>query len=155
MAQKYLFIAISFCLFLTILCVKISYMTWTLHWFLFRHRKELLRLLSTCFSQSMYLPPLGEAHAVTNRWVQYFTSSENRHALPVSVTHIASYLHLVSLSIRSSINLSRDPWAQLLNLMRFVAKLIIKYCCLKRMFQRYVIVPDKVPWAKKGWTTMI
>ena len=48
------------------------------------HRRELLRLLATCFSQSMYLPPVGEAHAVNNRWVAHFTSAENRHALPVS-----------------------------------------------------------------------
>ncbi len=31
------------------------------------NRRELLRLLETCFSQSMYLPPVGEAHADTNR----------------------------------------------------------------------------------------
>jgi len=28
----------------------------------------------------MYLLPVGEAHAVANRWVQYFTSSENRYS---------------------------------------------------------------------------
>ncbi|TRY70371.1 hypothetical protein TCAL_04485 [Tigriopus californicus] len=47
------------------------------------NRRELLRLLQTCFSQSMYLPPVGDAHVQSNRWVQYFTSSENRHALPL------------------------------------------------------------------------
>lgn len=47
------------------------------------NRRELLRLLETCFSQSMYLSPSGEMHSLTNRWVQYFTSSENRHALPL------------------------------------------------------------------------
>ena len=46
------------------------------------HRRELLRLLATCFSQSMYLPPVGEAHAISNRWVAHFTSADNRHALP-------------------------------------------------------------------------
>eukprot|EP00095_Tigriopus_kingsejongensis_P004328 maker-scaffold551_size138509-snap-gene-0.20 protein:Tk04328 transcript:maker-scaffold551_size138509-snap-gene-0.20-mRNA-1 annotation:"hypothetical protein L798_12013" len=47
------------------------------------NRRELLRLLETCFSQSMYLPPVGDTHVQANRWVQYFTSSENRHALPL------------------------------------------------------------------------
>ena len=55
------------------------------------HRRELLRLLATCFSQSMYLPPVGEAHAVNNRWVAHFTSAENRHALPL----FTSLLNLV------------------------------------------------------------
>ena len=59
------------------------------------HRRELLRLLETCFSQIMYFTPSSAAAAAaaeevgvgggadTNRWVQYFTSSENRHALPL------------------------------------------------------------------------
>lgn len=55
------------------------------------HRRELLRLLATCFSQSMYLPPLGEAHGQTNKWVAHFTCSENRHALPL----FTSLLNLV------------------------------------------------------------
>ena len=55
------------------------------------HRRELLRLLATCFSQSMYLPPVGEAHAFNNRWVAHFTSAENRHALPL----FTSLLNLV------------------------------------------------------------
>jgi len=55
------------------------------------HRRELLRLLATCFSQSMYLPPVGEAHAINNRWVAHFTSAENRHALPL----FTSLLNLV------------------------------------------------------------
>ena len=47
------------------------------------HRRELLRLLATCFSQSMYLPPVGDAHVFTNKWTAHFTSAENRHALPL------------------------------------------------------------------------
>ena len=39
----------------------------------------------------MYLPPVGEAHAVNNRWVAHFTSAENRHALPL----FTSLLNLV------------------------------------------------------------
>ena len=31
----------------------------------------------------MYLLPIGEAHAFTNRWTAHFTSAENRHALPL------------------------------------------------------------------------
>ena len=53
------------------------------------HRRELLRLLGTCFSQIMYLPPVGEVH--NNRWVAHFTSAENRHALPL----FTSLLNLV------------------------------------------------------------
>ncbi|XP_013385950.1 protein HID1 isoform X3 [Lingula anatina] len=47
------------------------------------HRTEILKLLLTCFSESMYLPPVAEAHAQPNQWIAYFTSTENRHALPL------------------------------------------------------------------------
>ncbi|KAG6454873.1 hypothetical protein O3G_MSEX008910 [Manduca sexta] len=45
-------------------------------------RAELLRLLLTCFSETVYKPP---HHAAThhNKWIAYFTSPENRHALPL------------------------------------------------------------------------
>jgi len=46
------------------------------------HRTELLKLLLTCFSEAMYLPP-SEAPNTPNKWLQYFASSENRHALPL------------------------------------------------------------------------
>jgi hypothetical protein len=46
------------------------------------NRKELLKLLLTCFSEIIYQPPL-HIHTVPNRWIQYFTSAENRHALPI------------------------------------------------------------------------
>ena len=46
-------------------------------------RREILRFLQTCFSQSMYLPPGEEAQMEVNKWVRYFTSCENRHALPI------------------------------------------------------------------------
>ncbi|KAL4098434.1 hypothetical protein QTP88_023048 [Uroleucon formosanum] len=42
------------------------------------NRTELLRLLLTCFSQAIYSPNQNG-----NRWVQYVTSAENRHALPM------------------------------------------------------------------------
>lgn len=77
-----------------------------------QHRGEILKLLLTCFSETMYLPPVGlymfiydfdyvkhntvqfikvslfeftiaEAHAKPNQWISYFTSAENRHALPL------------------------------------------------------------------------
>lgn len=48
-----------------------------------QNRMEILKLLLTCFSQTMYLPPVGEAHMHPNRWIHYFTSAENRHALPL------------------------------------------------------------------------
>jgi len=46
------------------------------------NRNEILKLLLTCFSQAMYHPPGSESEA-PNRWVQHFTSPENRHALPL------------------------------------------------------------------------
>ncbi|GAB6030879.1 cell wall bioproteinsis protein [Chamberlinius hualienensis] len=48
-----------------------------------QNRTEILKLLLTCFSQTMYLPPTGEAHSHPNKWIHYFTSTENRHALPL------------------------------------------------------------------------
>jgi hypothetical protein len=47
-----------------------------------RNRTELLRLLLTCFSTSMYMSP-NEAGHTPNRWIQFFTSVDNRHALPL------------------------------------------------------------------------
>ncbi|KAK2833404.1 hypothetical protein Q5P01_017293 [Channa striata] len=43
---------------------------------------ELLRLLLTCFSEAMYLPPSSDNN-VLNPWVTFFCSTENRHALPL------------------------------------------------------------------------
>ncbi|KAK7506381.1 hypothetical protein BaRGS_00002493 [Batillaria attramentaria] len=48
-----------------------------------QNRTELLKLCLTCFSETMYLPPVADAHAAPNQWMQYFTSTENRHALPL------------------------------------------------------------------------
>ncbi|XP_014245507.1 protein HID1 [Cimex lectularius] len=45
-------------------------------------RTELLKLLLTCFSETMYQPPV-DLQAAPNKWVQYLTSAENRHALPM------------------------------------------------------------------------
>lgn len=45
-------------------------------------RCELLKLLITCLSETMYRPPnANENHS--NRWIHYFTGAENRHALPL------------------------------------------------------------------------
>ncbi|KAK2820107.1 hypothetical protein Q5P01_023066 [Channa striata] len=46
------------------------------------NRTELLKLLLTCFSEAMYLPPSSESKSL-NPWVTFFCSSENRHALPL------------------------------------------------------------------------
>ncbi|XP_041818575.1 protein HID1b [Chelmon rostratus] len=46
------------------------------------NRTELLKLLLTCFSEAMYLPPSSERKN-TNPWVSFFCSTENRHALPL------------------------------------------------------------------------
>ncbi|XP_044309826.1 protein HID1 isoform X2 [Varanus komodoensis] len=46
------------------------------------NRTELLKLLLTCFSEVMYLPPSSDS-SNANPWVQFFCSTENRHALPL------------------------------------------------------------------------
>ncbi|CAG5090947.1 Similar to HID1: Protein HID1 (Homo sapiens) [Cotesia congregata] len=46
------------------------------------NRTELLKLLLTCFSETMYNPPNDSAF-VPNKWIQYLTSTENHHALPM------------------------------------------------------------------------
>ncbi|XP_008293610.1 protein HID1-like isoform X2 [Stegastes partitus] len=46
------------------------------------NRTELLKLLLTCFSEAMYLPPSSDSRTL-NPWVSFFCSTENRHALPL------------------------------------------------------------------------
>jgi hypothetical protein len=46
------------------------------------NRTELLKLLMTCFSETMYQPPTDIAQN-PNKWIAHLTSSENRHALPM------------------------------------------------------------------------
>ncbi|XP_069125176.1 protein HID1-like [Argopecten irradians] len=48
-----------------------------------QNRCEIIKLLLTCFSETMYLPPVADAHSHPNQWIQYFSSTENRHALPL------------------------------------------------------------------------
>ncbi|XP_045772501.1 protein HID1 [Maniola jurtina] len=45
-------------------------------------RTELLRLLLTCFSETIY-KPASQAATHHNKWIAYLTSPENRHALPL------------------------------------------------------------------------
>lgn len=45
-------------------------------------RTELLLLLLTCFSETMFKLP-NDSDLCPNRWIQYLTSAENRHALPM------------------------------------------------------------------------
>eukprot|EP00061_Rhincodon_typus_P011530 g36604.t1 len=40
------------------------------------NRTELLKLLLTCFSEAVYLPPTSEGN-ILNPWVQFFCSTEN------------------------------------------------------------------------------
>ncbi|CAH8592156.1 unnamed protein product [Schistosoma intercalatum] len=54
------------------------------------NRTEILKLILTCFSETMYLEQ-EEAHRSENRWVTFFTSTVNRHALPL----FASLLNVV------------------------------------------------------------
>nr|CAH8864940.1 unnamed protein product [Trichobilharzia regenti] len=46
------------------------------------NRTEILKLILTCFSETMYLEQ-EEAHRIENKWVTFFTSTANRHALPL------------------------------------------------------------------------
>ncbi|KAK0085383.1 hypothetical protein PV326_005932 [Microctonus aethiopoides] len=46
------------------------------------NRTELLKLLLTCFSETMYNPP-SDLSITPNKWIQHLTSAENRHALPM------------------------------------------------------------------------
>ncbi|XP_026285011.1 protein HID1 isoform X2 [Frankliniella occidentalis] len=46
------------------------------------NRTELLKLLLTCFSETVYQPP-SETSPSPNRWIQHLTSADNRHALPL------------------------------------------------------------------------
>ncbi|CAG9561628.1 unnamed protein product [Danaus chrysippus] len=45
-------------------------------------RAELLRLLLTCFSETIY-KPANQAATHHNKWIAYLTSPDNRHALPL------------------------------------------------------------------------
>lgn len=44
-------------------------------------RTELLKLLLTCFSETMYRVPSTSEEP--NKWIAHFTSADNRHALPL------------------------------------------------------------------------
>lgn len=46
-----------------------------------QRRTELLKLLLACFSDTMYRTPTKSEEP--NKWIAYFTSAENRHALPL------------------------------------------------------------------------
>ncbi|XP_042895920.1 protein HID1 [Parasteatoda tepidariorum] len=46
------------------------------------NRTEILKLLLACFSQTMYMPA-ADVNLNPNKWIQYFTSADNRHALPL------------------------------------------------------------------------
>lgn len=45
-------------------------------------RAELLRLMLTCFSETIY-KPASHAASHHNKWIAYLTSPDNRHALPL------------------------------------------------------------------------
>lgn len=46
-----------------------------------QRRTELLKLLLTCFSETMYKTPSSSEEP--NKWISHLTSAENRHALPL------------------------------------------------------------------------
>ncbi|KAI9583658.1 protein HID1 [Glossina fuscipes] len=46
-----------------------------------RRRTEILKLLLTCFSEPMFRVP--QQSNEPNKWIAYFTSADNRHALPL------------------------------------------------------------------------
>ncbi|KAK4873721.1 hypothetical protein RN001_013081 [Aquatica leii] len=46
------------------------------------NRTELIKLLLTCFSETIYQPP-AEVSVNPNKWIVHLTSADNRHALPM------------------------------------------------------------------------
>ncbi|GAU96136.1 hypothetical protein RvY_07624 [Ramazzottius varieornatus] len=46
-------------------------------------RIEILKLLMTCFSESIYNLQGNSGLTCPNRWLEYFTSADNRHVLPL------------------------------------------------------------------------
>ncbi|RXG57154.1 Protein HID1, partial [Armadillidium vulgare] len=46
------------------------------------NRTEILKLILTCFSQTIYQPS-SDSWTLANRWISVFTSADNRHALPL------------------------------------------------------------------------
>ncbi|CAF4784016.1 unnamed protein product [Rotaria magnacalcarata] len=48
-----------------------------------RHRTEILKLLLACFSETIYMKPSVELQSYPNKWLNYFTSSDNRQTLPL------------------------------------------------------------------------
>ncbi|ESN93547.1 hypothetical protein HELRODRAFT_88577 [Helobdella robusta] len=48
-----------------------------------QNRTEILKLLLTCFSETMYIPSHADSLIETNQWISYFTSTDNRHVLPL------------------------------------------------------------------------
>ncbi|XP_026480772.1 protein HID1-like [Ctenocephalides felis] len=49
-----------------------------------QRRTALLKLLLTCFSETMYKPPSNPTGPQEpNKWISYLTSGDNRHALPL------------------------------------------------------------------------
>ncbi|KAK5641437.1 hypothetical protein RI129_009984 [Pyrocoelia pectoralis] len=46
------------------------------------NRTELIKLLLTCFSETIYQPP-SEISINPNKWIMHLTSADNRHALPM------------------------------------------------------------------------
>ncbi|XP_003961150.1 protein HID1b isoform X2 [Takifugu rubripes] len=78
------------------------------------NRTELLKLLLTCFSEAMYLPPSADRKSV-NPWVSFFCSSENRHALPLftSLLNVVCAYDPVGYGIPYNYLLSSDQREQL------------------------------------------
>ncbi|CAB0019475.1 unnamed protein product [Nesidiocoris tenuis] len=79
-------------------------------------RTELLKLLLTCFSETMYNPP-SDMSTAPNKWVQYFTSSENRHALPIftSLLNTVCAYDPVGLGLPYNHLLFSDSWEPLVD----------------------------------------
>ncbi|UJR37222.1 hypothetical protein I4U23_029931 [Adineta vaga] len=48
-----------------------------------RNRTEILKLLLTCFSETIYMIPTVDQHSRPNKWLTYFTSGQNRQTLPL------------------------------------------------------------------------
>ncbi|KAJ0060043.1 hypothetical protein NL108_002833, partial [Boleophthalmus pectinirostris] len=75
-----------------------------------QNRAELLKLLLTCFSETMYVSASSEKKS-SNPWVNFFVSSENRHALPLftSLLNVVCAYDPVGLGLPYNHLLFSDP----------------------------------------------
>ncbi|KAB7502245.1 Protein HID1 [Armadillidium nasatum] len=73
------------------------------------NRTEILKLILTCFSQTIYQPS-SDSWTLANRWISVFTSADNRHALPLftSLLNVSSLPDNLFINYLSRIHREED-----------------------------------------------